>query len=292
MKVLFVGPSLHGQREHLASLHPDFELRPPAIRGDVAMAVVDGATAIGLVDGCFGASQSVWHKEILFALERGVPVGGGASMGALRAAECDAFGMQGVGGIYDDYKSGRLSDDEEVCLSHGPAEIDWLPLSVPWVNFSATIVEAAVRGDVTPDERDLLMIAGHRLHYTERTFRRALQMAEAISERRRCDVLERLQATVRDRKREDAWRVARWLSSTSGPLHVPWTLSRTSHWQSLEQDLERIHGFRAGRFADRGQQNMAVKACVRGGTARRSPASPRPEEVSRTWVTTDTPRTG
>ncbi|MBB3937344.1 TfuA-like protein [Aureimonas phyllosphaerae] len=258
MKFMFVGPSLHGQREHLATRHPDFVLRHPAVRGNVATAVIEGATAIAIVDGCFGAMQSVWHKEILFALEKGVAVGGGASMGALRAVECDAFGMHGVGEIYDDYKTGRLNDDEEVCLAHGPAEIDWLPLSVPWVNFAATVVGATVRGEVTSDERDLVMIAGRHLHYTERTFGRALQMVEGMRERRRTIVLERLLANVRDRKREDAWKVVDWLSTARNSAQVPWTLSRTSHWMSLERDLERVLGFRPTGFSDTRQPNAAV----------------------------------
>ena len=56
--------------------------------------------AILIVDGEFGQSLSVWHKEILHALHRGIRVVGASSMGALRAAELDRFGMEGVGEIY------------------------------------------------------------------------------------------------------------------------------------------------------------------------------------------------
>ena len=62
-------------------------------------AVRDGATAIGLVDGYFGGAAAVWHKEILYALSLGVRVLGASSMGALRAAECAAYGMEPVGEI-------------------------------------------------------------------------------------------------------------------------------------------------------------------------------------------------
>ena len=53
--------------------------------------------AIGIVDGFFHQQPSVWHREILYALSQGVPVFGGASMGALRAAELADYGMTGVG---------------------------------------------------------------------------------------------------------------------------------------------------------------------------------------------------
>ena len=53
--------------------------------------------AIGIIDGVFLDVASVWHREILWALSQGVHVFGAASMGALRAAELDGFGMRGVG---------------------------------------------------------------------------------------------------------------------------------------------------------------------------------------------------
>ena len=62
MKVVFVGPSLHGASIDWSGLEP----RPPAAQGDVFAAVKQGATAIGLIDGYFGSTASVWHKEILF----------------------------------------------------------------------------------------------------------------------------------------------------------------------------------------------------------------------------------
>ena len=88
MKVVFVGPSF----PDIGKLS-DVEIRPPACQGDVMRAVRDGATAIGLIDGQFEFVAPVWHKELLFALSQNIGVFGAASMGALRAAECAAFGM-------------------------------------------------------------------------------------------------------------------------------------------------------------------------------------------------------
>ena len=95
--VVFAGPSVHGLGRHnLAGL----DLRPPAGRGAILRAAADGAPAIGLIDGIYESEPAVWHKEILYALGRGIPVLGAASMGALRAAECAAFGMKGIGSIF------------------------------------------------------------------------------------------------------------------------------------------------------------------------------------------------
>jgi hypothetical protein len=53
--------------------------------------------AIGVIDGYFEVVPTVWHKEILWAMAQGIHVFGAASIGALRAAELDSFGMRGVG---------------------------------------------------------------------------------------------------------------------------------------------------------------------------------------------------
>ena len=128
-------------RELLPSLGANlaFELRGPAAYGDVARAVIDGATAIGIVDGRFEDTRAVWHKEILFALSEGVAVAGAASMGALRAAECAAFGMIGIGDVYRRYVSGEFDDDGDVAQLHGPAELGFLALSEPLANIVATL---------------------------------------------------------------------------------------------------------------------------------------------------------
>ncbi|GGE12735.1 hypothetical protein GCM10011390_34900 [Aureimonas endophytica] len=237
MKVLFVGPSLHGQRAELRRCHPDLDLRGPAARGDIVAAVEDGATAIGLVDGCFGDVPAVWHKEILYALAGRVAVGGGASMGALRAAECGSFGMVGLGTLFQDYASGRLMDDEAVAVAHGPAELDFMPLSVPWVNFEATVLNAKATGRLARREAELLILAGRHLHFSERTFRAATALCSGLADARKAVIRQELAAGLVDRKRQDAWQVIDWLATISAPGRAPsWQLARTSHFLALQED--------------------------------------------------------
>ena len=86
MIAAFLGPSLPAAQAR------GFRLFPPARQGDVWRALELGARAIALIDGVFESQPSVWHREILDALDAGVPVFGGASMGALRAAELHGWG--------------------------------------------------------------------------------------------------------------------------------------------------------------------------------------------------------
>src|SRR6185503_6037302 len=118
--VIFLGPSLplDEAREILDAVY-----LPPAQQCDLLTATVnEKPDVIGLIDGMFLQSLSVWHKEILFALDQGILIYGSSSMGALRAAETSSFGMVGIGEIYRMYASGELIDDDEVALAHAPAD--------------------------------------------------------------------------------------------------------------------------------------------------------------------------
>ena len=77
-------------------------------------------TIIGIIDGYFEVTPTVWHKEILWAMAQGIHVYGSASIGALRAAELCSFGMTGVGRIFVAYRDGILTDDDEVAVMHAP----------------------------------------------------------------------------------------------------------------------------------------------------------------------------
>ena len=102
-----MGPSL-GHSEAL-SIYPEAKFLPPAEKGSIVAATHRfSPTAIGVVDGYFQHRASLWHKEILWAMDQGISVYGGASMGALRAAELEAYGMIGVGVVFNAFKQGAL----------------------------------------------------------------------------------------------------------------------------------------------------------------------------------------
>jgi hypothetical protein len=79
--VVFAGPTI-GAADVRHVL--DADVLPPVAQGDVYRVARHGPPAIGIIDGYFDGVPSVWHKEILWAIEQGIPVFGSASMGALR----------------------------------------------------------------------------------------------------------------------------------------------------------------------------------------------------------------
>jgi hypothetical protein len=145
--VVFLGPSM--PLSQARAVLPEAIFLPPVGQSDLVSAIrVHRPEVVGIIDGFFSQSLSVWHKEILWALAQGVRVYGASSMGALRAAECAEFGMVGVGEIYRQYASGELVSDDEVALAHADADFGWRKLSEPLVNVRATLA-AAVRDGVT-----------------------------------------------------------------------------------------------------------------------------------------------
>ncbi|HWT85005.1 MAG TPA: TfuA-like protein [Myxococcales bacterium] len=165
MIVAFLGPSLPAREAK------GFHLLPPARQGDVWRAIALRPRAIALIDGVFESQPSVWHQEILDALDAGIPVIGGASMGALRAAELHTLGMAGAGRIFRWYRDGTVIDDSEVALLHGGAEHGFRPLTVPQVN-----VRWSARRWLPPRAATALIDASGSIFYQERTVPRVLEL--------------------------------------------------------------------------------------------------------------------
>ena len=180
---IFAGPTLPS-RENLGSA--DTTWLPPAKHGDVYRVVsLMRPRAIGIVDGYFQWTPSVWHKEILWAIDKGVHVFGAASMGALRAAELAPFGMRGVGRIFEAYRDGVLADcggapfedDDEVAVIHGPAETGYIAASEAMVNIRYTLAKAESAGVISDPSREHLVMIAKTMFFPERNYELLLQSA-------------------------------------------------------------------------------------------------------------------
>lgn len=163
--IAFAGPSLpKADRAEFDRI----EWRPPAEAGDLLRLDAEPGTTICLIDGYFDHRPAVRHKEILLLLSEGVRIFGASSIGALRAAEMQAFGMIGVGAIFRAYARGTIEGDDEVALIHADAERDWRPLSVPLVDVRATLCRARREKIVGRAEARGLLKAASSIHYIDR----------------------------------------------------------------------------------------------------------------------------
>jgi hypothetical protein len=250
--IIFTGPTLgadEGQR-----LLPAAEFRGPAECGDVYAAARDGVSVIGLIDGYFEQRLSVWHKEILWALAAGVKVIGGASMGALRAAELAPFGMDGVGTIYQWIVDGIIEDDDEVAVAHEAAERGFAVRSEAMVNLRATFAQAEREQIISADTRAKLVDIGKRLFYADRTLAAVLTRASAASPPfPELDPLRSWLARAEnrvDQKRRDALavleRIGQLTSTGLSPAPARFHFEYTEAWHELSRRVDAGSGGRNG----------------------------------------------
>jgi hypothetical protein len=241
--IIFAGPSLPPRRR------PDdarFDWRPPVRQGELYRAALAHPIAIGVIDGYFEVVPTVWHKEILWAMAQGIHVFGAASIGALRAAELDTFGMRGVGQIYEAYRDGVLEDDDEVAVLHGPEELGYPPLTEAMVNIRATLAEAARQRIIASGIAAQLRDIAKRRFYKDRTYEAVLQTAAASGVpapllRELADWLPqgRVDQKLRDAEAMlDAIRAC--LDANVPPLQVAYDLAETAAWQAARQHAREL----------------------------------------------------
>jgi len=115
---------------------------PPIRREDLISAIALKPKVIGIIDGLFFQNAAVGHREILSALRAGIRVIGASSMGALRAAELESFGMEGIGEVFSRYRTGSIESDDEVALICDP--VSDIALSEALVNIRITLADARI----------------------------------------------------------------------------------------------------------------------------------------------------
>jgi len=232
---VFTGPTI-SPADARAEL--DAVYLPPAAEGDVYRAALKRPQAIGIIDGYFQSTPTVRHKEILWAMSRGIHVFGSSSIGALRAAELAVFGMEGVGTIFELYRDGVLEDDDEVAIAHGPPEVGFLAGSEAMVNIRQTLLKAERVGVISTELRTALEKIGKKLFYPDRNYTVLLRLASEYG--LPGAGLARLQKWLPrgrvNQKHEDAVTmlllIRRRLDDGLRPKKVSYSFEHTSMWES------------------------------------------------------------
>jgi hypothetical protein len=230
--VIFAGPSLPPVAR---PSDPALQWHPPVKQGEVFRAALIRPAIIGIIDGYFEVTPTVWHKEILWAMTQGIHVYGSASIGALRAAELACFGMVGVGRVFAAYRDGILADDDEVAVLHGPEALGYPALTEAMVNIRATLDRSVAEGVVTWALASRLAEIGKALFYKERgwetIFRRAA--AAGLPPGPLTELAAWLPSRRVDRKRADALEmvaaIGAHLAAGVAPLTVAFRFRDTGY---------------------------------------------------------------
>ncbi|MDD9908464.1 MAG: TfuA-like protein [Ahrensia sp.] len=246
--IIFAGPSLAGSKHPVLS---KVDVRPPCRQGDIYLAACDEPEVIGIIDGFFEGQPSVWHKEILWGLNCGIHVFGAASMGALRAAELDAFGMRGIGRIYEWYRDGTVIDDEEVALVHAPREMGYATLSLATVNVRATLDAGQDGGEFGASIASQALSCALGVHYKQRSWKSVLTAASDASQ----DVQKALQWASQneiDQKAKDADALLSHFKCAdfSKPFVADFEFEQTEFWHRNTRLWERLRDADQGQVSD------------------------------------------
>jgi hypothetical protein len=200
---VYVGPTCPA--DEILRRFPDVAIHPPAAHGDFFSPEINSGDVAVVVDGFYHHKLGLRHKEYLYALDRGVAVIGAASIGALRALELDAFGMRGVGAVYELYRAGVFDGDDAVAVAHEDAA-PYSSLSVPLVNLHAAAQAASIAGVLSAADVDNVVSVLRAEYYPSRTQARVLDILRRSGRPELAEWYERQVADdphVFDRKRRD-----------------------------------------------------------------------------------------
>jgi len=172
-------------------------------------------------------------------------------MGALRAAELHAFGMVGVGSVFEAYREGACEDDDEVVVMHAGQEFGFGALSEAMVNIRDGLSQALKRRVISQLTHDTVAREIKHCHYSQRTWRLVPEIAK-----NECLPLEEVDALIEfvkterpNRKRLDAIELLNQLRPFEEvpppPFEPKFEFESTVFWDQLVAGTRTAPGPRA-----------------------------------------------
>jgi hypothetical protein len=210
LPVVFTGISI--SRDEAQKL-VNAEVRPPIKRGDLDQ-LSDGRV-VAVIDGELGENVSVPLDEIRRALDRGVKISGGASVGALCAYEMRTRGMAGIGWVYEAYCAGRITGTDEIAVLYDPTSCR--PLTIPLVNVRFWLERLRRQHAIKDSDAKHAMTSLKELKLGERDARTILlRLAAVFGQSGAKELLYRAKPAEADIKKMDACDLLRSLSPDAG----------------------------------------------------------------------------
>jgi hypothetical protein len=146
--------------------------------------------------------------------------------------------MQGVGVVYRLYRSGKIIDDDEVALLHGPPDVGSVPVTEAMVNIRMTLRRARRLEIITAADELTISRIAKSMYYKDRTLDRILRLSHDQLGRGQytAELPLKLKHIYRDVKREDAVLLLSKLNKPPEKALVGTNTEfvRTSFWNEFE----------------------------------------------------------
>jgi hypothetical protein len=252
---VFVGPTLSVDD---ASAELDAIYLPPAAMGDVYQLWRLRPRVIGIIDGYFEHGPAVWHKEIMWVMERGVHVFGSAGAGALRAAELETFGMRGIGWVFQAFRDGTLDQDDEVAVQCGNRADGYRPRSEAMVNIRQTLRAARRERLISEPTCELITQTAKITFYARRNWPDLLETSQhkGANPAQIAALRSWLDSSRIDQMADDALAMLRemrsFLDANPAPKQVRWTTANTTRWSALRHEADTLRQGDPANSAPRG----------------------------------------
>ncbi len=172
--IAFAGPSLPATPDPTwEPLLEQVQIRSPAQDGDIFAAATDKPQTIVLLDGYYFDGHdytvpAVKPQELLLVLKAGIRIIGGASMGALYAAELNQYGIVGVGQVFEWFRDGIVQGRDQVVVLHLPQEFDYQLITVALVEVRYALQQLVSNQLLSSTDGQFLIQAIKELPFTER----------------------------------------------------------------------------------------------------------------------------
>lgn len=231
--IVFGGPSIS---QDLRKCFPNFLFKGPAQQGDIYQAAEFGnCHQLILLDGYYKSVPAVWHKEIIYALNKGIIVVGSSSLGALRAVELEPYGMKGYGKIFSWYRSGLLTRDPDVAVVHTSDHDDYRTLTIPIVNILASLEESSA--PISDSIIGSVLELSRSIYFENRTLSALLNRIRDsdLIDCHKDQVLDILTNRYVDQKFKDSEATLKWVAATESftQEESKEPLSETIYWDAL-----------------------------------------------------------
>lgn len=209
--IIYTGLSLSfDEAKKILDSHDDVEViyKRPIKRGDLCHDMKENPDIIGIIDGVFHQNSSVGHKEILNVINNGVTVVGASSMGALRASELDSLGMKGIGYVYEQYATGKVTSDDDVAVMLDSETLE--ALSEPLINMDYVFTNAVSESIITQDQKDELIKIAKSTFYPKRNYSQTLSSSN-LDDKTKSNLINFIRISV-DIKKEDAKELIKYIA--------------------------------------------------------------------------------
>ncbi len=209
--IIYAGLSISfSEAKEILDSHDNIEViyKRPIKRGDLEQALKENPDIIGIVDGVFHQNSSVGHKEILNVIKKGITVVGSSSMGALRASELDSLGMNGIGYVYKQYATGKVTSDDDVAVILDSETLE--SLSEPLINMDYVFTNAYGENIITKEEKDELVKIAKSTFYPKRNYSQTLNDSN-LSDDKKNQLIDFIRMSP-DIKKEDAKELLKYIS--------------------------------------------------------------------------------